>query len=105
METGTYVPVVALKLAQVLEVTVEDLFRRKPSKSRITRRSWNYCPGTRTLSRDYARGGHRLVAGPAGAATRACRRPTPSLRKVGKRPGRGRVQLFQEEKQYLVRGC
>ena len=34
METGTYVPntLLALKLAQVLEVTVEDLFRLEPAE-------------------------------------------------------------------------
>ena len=55
METGTYVPntVLALKLAQVLEVTVEDLFRLETAEVAGSHREpWNCCPGNRTPSRD-----------------------------------------------------
>jgi molybdate-binding protein/DNA-binding XRE family transcriptional regulator len=115
METGTYVPntLLALKLARVLEVTVEDLFKLEAAEIPERIESVELLPGDQDPQ--------------AGQPVQLCdvdaRRvavlPAPNawslppadavLIEAGKRPGRGRVQLFQEEKQYrsrlLIAGC
>jgi len=115
METGTYVPntLLALKLARVLEVTVEDLFKLEAAEIPERIESVELLPG----DQDPQAGqpvqlcdvDARLVA--VLPAPNAWSLPPADavLIEAGKRPGRGKVQLFQEEKQYrrrlLIAGC
>ena len=115
METGTYVPntLLALKLAQVLEVTVEDLFKLEVSEIPERTETVDLLPGEQDpqpgLPVQLCDVDDRLVAV----------LPTPNawslppadavLIEAGKRPGRGKVQLFQEDNEYrrrlLIAGC
>jgi putative molybdopterin biosynthesis protein len=115
METGTYVPntLVALKLAQVLEVTVEDLFRLEAAEIPDHTEVVELLPGDQDpqpgLPVQLCTVDDRLVA--VLPAPNAWSLPPADavLVEAGKRSGRGRVQLFQKETPYrmrlLIAGC
>jgi putative molybdopterin biosynthesis protein len=116
METGAYVPntLLALKLAQVLEVKVEDLFSLEHAESPKHTETADLLPAEQEaqpgLPAQLCEVDGRLVAV----------LPTPTawslppadgvIVEAGKRPGKARVQLFhREEKQFrnrlLLAGC
>ncbi|HTY63972.1 MAG TPA: substrate-binding domain-containing protein [Acidobacteriota bacterium] len=115
METGTYVPntLLALKLAQVLEVTVEDLFRLEAAEAPKHTESVELLPGDQDpqpgLPVQLCDVDERLVAVLPTPTAWSLPPADAVLIEAGKRSGRGRVQLFQEEKQYRMRlmiaGC
>lgn len=115
METGTFVPntLLALKLAQVLEVTVEDLFRLEPSETPVHTEAVELLPGEQDpqpgLPVQLCDVDGKLVAVLPAPTAWSLPPADAVLIEAGKRPGRGRVQLFQEEKPYrarlLIAGC
>jgi molybdate-binding protein/DNA-binding XRE family transcriptional regulator len=115
METGTYVPntLLALKLAQVLDVKVEDLFQIESPEPPARTEAVKLLPAEQEpqagLPVQLCQVEHRLVAVLPAPAAWSLPPADAVLIEAGKRPGRGRVQLFQEEKQYrtrlLIAGC
>ncbi len=115
METGTYVPntLLALKLAQVLEVTVEDLFKLEAAEIPDRAETVELLPGDQDPQAgqpvQLCEVNDKLVA--VLPAPNAWSLPPADavLVEAGKRPGRGKVQLFEEEEQYrtrlLIAGC
>ena len=116
METGAYVPntVLALKLAQVLEVKVEDLFRLEETEAPAHSETAELLPAEQEaqpgLPVQLCEVDQRLVA--VLPAPNAWSLPPADavLIEAAKRPGKARVQLFQkEEKQFrkrlLIAGC
>ena len=115
METGTYVPntIVALKLAQTLEVKVEDLFYFEPSELSPTVMTAELMPSDQDpqsgLPVQLCEVNSRLVA----------MLPTPIewglppadavLLDAGKRSGKAKVQFFNEDKMFqkriMIAGC
>lgn len=115
METGTYVPntLLALKLARVLEVKVEDLFQIEESEPPARTEPVEILPAEQEpqpgLPVQLCHVEDRLVAVLPAPASWSLPPADAVLIEAGKQPGRGRVQLFQEEKQFrtrlLVAGC
>jgi putative molybdopterin biosynthesis protein len=115
METGAYMPntLLALKLAQVLEVQVEDLFRLDDAEMPVHTEAVELLPAEQDaqpgLPVQLCDVDDRLVAVlPAPMAWNL----TPAdavLIEAGKRSGKAKVQLFQDDKQYqkriLIAGC
>ena len=115
METGTYVPntVVALKLARVLDVTVEDLFYFETAELPATVETAELMPSDQDpqsgLPVQLCEVNSRLIA----------MLPTPVewglppadavLLDAGKRSGKARVQFFNEDKIFqkriMIAGC
>jgi putative molybdopterin biosynthesis protein len=116
METGTYVPntLLALKLAQVLEVKVEDLFRLDEAEAPAHTETAELLPAEQEaqpgLPVQLCEVDQRLVAVLPAPTAWSLPPADGVLIDAGKRPGRARVQLFQdEEKQFrkrlLIAGC
>jgi len=115
METGTYVPntVLALKLAQVLEVKVEDLFRLESVEAPAHTEAVELLPAEQEpqpgLPVQLCDVDNRLVAVLPTPIAWSLPPADAVLIEAGKKPGKGRVQLFQEEKQFrrrlLIAGC
>ena len=115
METGTYVPntLLALKLAKVFEVKVEDLFQLEDAAAPPHSEAVELLPAEQDaqpgLPVQLCDVDDRLVA--VLPAPNAWSLPPADavLIEAGKRPGRARAQLFQEEKQFrmrlLIAGC
>jgi|WetSurSiteA1Bulk_404760.scaffolds.fasta_scaffold15397_2 putative molybdopterin biosynthesis protein len=116
METGTYVPntLLALKLAQVLEVKVEDLFRLEEAETPAHTEVAELLPAEQEaqpgLPVQLCEVDQRLIAVLPAPTAWSLPPADGVLIDAGKRPGRARVQLFQdEEKQFrkrlLIAGC
>jgi molybdate-binding protein/DNA-binding XRE family transcriptional regulator len=115
METGTYVPntVVALKLAQVLDVKVEDLFRLEAAEAPVETENAELLPSDQEaqpgLPVQLCDVGDRLVAVLPSPVAWSLPPADAVLIEAGKRQGRAKVQLFHEEKIYrkrlLIAGC
>ncbi len=115
METGTYVPntLLALKLARVLDVKVEDLFRIEDVEFPAHTEAVDVLPAEQE-----ARPGlpvqlcpveDRLIAVLPAPTAWSLPPADAVLVEAGKRPGKARAQLFHEEKQFrmrlLIAGC
>jgi putative molybdopterin biosynthesis protein len=115
METGTYVPntVLALKLARVLDVRVEDLFRLQEAEAPRHTESAELLPAEQEaqpgLPVQLCEVDERLVAVLPAPTAWSLPPADAVLIEPGNRPGRARVQLFQEGKQFrkrlLIAGC
>jgi putative molybdopterin biosynthesis protein len=115
METGTYVPntLLALKLAQVLDVKVEDLFRLESAEPPAHTEAVDLLPAEQEaqpgLPVQLCHVDERLVAILPAPTAWSLPPADAVLIEAGKRPGKGRVQLFQEETQsrprLLIAGC
>src|SRR5512137_807254 len=116
METGTYVPntLLALKLAQVLEVKVEDLFRLEDTEAPAGTETAELLPADQEaqpgLPVQLCEVNEKLVAVLPAPTAWSLPPADAVLIEAGKRPGRAKVQLFQqEEKQFrkrlLIAGC
>lgn len=115
METGTYVPntLLALKLAQVLEVKVEDLFQLENNVPPARTEMVDLLPAEQEaqpgLPVQLCHVEDKLVAVLPAPTAWSLPPADAVLIEAGKRPGRARVQLFQEEKQFrmrlLIAGC
>jgi molybdate-binding protein/DNA-binding XRE family transcriptional regulator len=116
MEAGTYVPntILALKLAQVLEVKVEDLFRLEEIEAPALHENAELLPSEQEaqpgLPVQLCEVDERLVAVLPAPTAWSLPPPDAVLIESGKRPGKAKVQLFQkEEKQFrkrlLISGC
>jgi molybdate-binding protein/DNA-binding XRE family transcriptional regulator len=116
MEAGTYVPntLLALKLAQVLEVKVEDLFCLEDTEAPADSETAELLPADQEaqpgLPVQLCEVDERLVAVLPSPIAWSLPPADAVLIDAGKRPGRARVQLFQrEEKQFrkrlLIAGC
>jgi putative molybdopterin biosynthesis protein len=115
MEAGTYVPntLLALKLAQVLEVKVEDLFKLEDDEAPAQTESVELLPAEQDVQAglpvQLCDVDNRLVAVLPAPSTWSLPPADAVLIEAGKRPGRARVQLFQEGKQFrkrlLIAGC
>jgi putative molybdopterin biosynthesis protein len=116
METGAYVPntLLALKLGQVLGVKVEDLFRLEEAEAPVRTENAELLPAEQEaqpgLPVQLCEVDERLVAVLPAPIAWSLPPADAVLIEAGKRPGRARVQLFQnEEKQFrkrlLIAGC
>jgi len=116
MEAGTYVPntLLALKLAQVLEVKVEDLFRLEDTEAPALNETAELLPAEQEaqpgLPVQLCEVDEKLVAVLPAPAAWSLPPADAVLIESGKRPGKAKVQLFQrEEKQFrkrlLIAGC
>lgn len=116
METGTYVPntLLALRLAQVLEVKVEDLFRLEDTEVPAGTETAELLPAEQEaqpgLPVQLCDVNQKLVAVLPAPTAWSLPPADAVLVEAGKRPGKASVQLFQqEEKQFrkrlLIAGC
>jgi putative molybdopterin biosynthesis protein len=116
METGAYVPntLLALKLAQVLEVKVEDLFRLEDTEAPAETQTAELLPTEQEaqagLPVQLCEVDDRLVAVLPSPIAWSLPPADAVLIDSGKKPGQAKVQLFQnEEKQFrkrlLIAGC
>jgi putative molybdopterin biosynthesis protein len=115
METGSYVPntLLALKLSQVLGVTVEDLFQIESTEPPAHTEAVDLLPAEQEaqpgLPVQLCPVEDRLVAVLPAPAAWSLPPADAVLIEAGKKPGKGRVQLFHEEKQFrmrlLIAGC
>jgi putative molybdopterin biosynthesis protein len=115
METGAYVPntLLALKLAQVLEVKVEDLFQIENVMPPARTEAVEILPAEQEaqpgLPMQLCHVEDKLVAVLPAPTAWSLPPADAVLIEAGKRQGRARVQLFQEEKQFrmrlLIAGC
>lgn len=116
METGAYVPntLLALKLAQVLNVKVEDLFRLEDDEAPAHTETADLLPAEQEaqpgLPVQLCEVDQKLVAVLPAPIAWSLPPADAVLIEAGKRPGKARVQLFQqEEKQFrkrlLIAGC
>jgi molybdate-binding protein/DNA-binding XRE family transcriptional regulator len=115
METGTYVPntAVALKLAQVLDVKVEDLFHLEVAESPVQTETAELLPSDQEaqpgLPVQLCDVGARLIAVLPAPVAWSLPPADAVLIEAGKRQGRAKVQLFHEEKIFrkrlLIAGC
>ncbi len=116
METGTYVPntLLALKLAQLLEVKVEDLFRLEDPEAPAGMQTADLLPTGQEaqpgLPVQLCEVDDRLVAVLPSPIAWSLPPADGVLIGSGKKPGQASVQLFQnEEKQFrkrlLIAGC
>jgi putative molybdopterin biosynthesis protein len=116
METGTYVPntLLALKLAQVLEVKVEDLFRLEDTQAPAHSETAELLPAEQEaqpgLPVQLCEVDDRLVAVLPAPTAWSLPPADAVVVEAGKRPGKAKVQLFQQEekrfhKRLLIAGC
>lgn len=115
MEAGTYVPntLVALKLAQVLDVQVEDLFRLEDSQIPAQTETAELLPSAQEaqpgLPVQLCDVENRLVAVLPAPIAWSLPPADGVLVETGKRQGRAKVQLFHQEKLFrkrlLISGC
>jgi len=116
MEAGTYVPntLLALKLAQVLEVKVEELFRLEEAEAAPLHENAELLPAEQEaqpgLPVQLCEVDEKLVAVLPAPTAWSLPPADAVLIEPGKRPGKAKVQLFQkEEKQFhkrlLIAGC
>jgi putative molybdopterin biosynthesis protein len=115
METGTYVPntLLALKLAQVLEVKVEDLFRLEETETPAHTESVDLLPAEQDaqpgLPVQLCDVDDRLVAVLPAPIAWSLPPADAVLIEAGKKAGKGKVQLLNEEKRFrkrlLIAGC
>jgi molybdate-binding protein/DNA-binding XRE family transcriptional regulator len=115
METGTYVPntLLALKLAQVLEVKVEDLFSLESKESPVHTEVVDLLPSDQEaqagLPVQLCDVNDRLVAVLPSPLAWSLPPADAVLIEAGKKAGRGKAQLFHEGKQFrrrlLIAGC
>jgi putative molybdopterin biosynthesis protein len=116
METGTYVPntLLALKLAQVLEVKVEDLFRLEEAEAPAHTEAAQLLPADQEaqpgLPVQLCEVDQKLVAVLPAPTAWSLPPADAVLIDAGKRSGRAKVQFFRsEEKQFrkrlLIAGC
>lgn len=116
MEAGTYMPntLLALKLAQVLEVRVEDLFSLEGAEAPALSENAELLPSEQEaqpgLPVQLCQVNNKLVAVLPAPTAWSLPPADAALIEAGKRPGRAKVQLFQnEEKQFrkrlLIAGC
>jgi putative molybdopterin biosynthesis protein len=115
METGAYVPntALALKLARVLEVKVEDLFLLEEAVSPASTETVELLPAEQDaqpgLPVQLCDVDDKLVAVLPSPIAWSLPPADAVLIEGGRRPGRARVQLFNEEKQFqrrlLIAGC
>jgi len=116
METGTYVPntLLALKLARVLEVKVEELFQLEEPEAPAHTEAVELLPAEQDaqpgLPVQLCDVDNKLVAVlPAPIAWSLPPADAVLIEAAKQRPGRARVQLFQEPKQFprrlLIAGC
>ncbi len=115
METGTYVPntLLALKLAQVLEVKVEDLFRLESAEMPVHTEAVDILPTDQEpqpgLPVQLCDVDDRLVAVLPAPIAWSLPPADAVLIEAGKKTGKGKAQLFHEEKQFrrrlLIAGC
>jgi putative molybdopterin biosynthesis protein len=115
METGTYVPntLVALKLAQVLGVKVEDLFRLEISESPVQTETAELLPSEQEaqpgLPVQLCDVDGRLVAVLPAPIAWSLPPADAVLIEAGRKKGQAKVQLFHEEKLFrkrlLIAGC
>lgn len=115
METGTYVPntLLALKLARVLEVKVEDLFRLESDETRVQTEAVELLPSEQEaqpgLPVQLCDVNDRLVAVLPSPLAWSLPPADAVLVEAGKKTGRGKAQLFHEGKQFrrrlLIAGC
>jgi len=116
MEAGTYVPntLLALKLAQVLEVKVEDLFHLEDPEAPAGTETAELLPSEQEpqpgLPVQLCEVDERLVGVLPAPIAWSLPPADAVLIDPGKRPGKARVQLFQgEDKQFrkrlLIAGC
>ena len=115
METGSYVPntLLALKLARSLDVTVEDLFRLEETELAAKTEAVELLPSDQEpqagLPVQLCDVDSRLVAVLPTPIAWSLPPADGVLVEAGKRAGRGKVQLFQDEKHFrrrlLIAGC
>lgn len=115
METGTYVPntLVALKLAQVLGVRVEDLFRLEAAESPVETETAELLPSEQDaqpgLPVQLCAVEDRLVAVLPSPIAWSLPPADAVLIEAGKKLRQAKVQLFHEEKLFrkrlLIAGC
>jgi putative molybdopterin biosynthesis protein len=116
MEAGTYVPntLLALKLAQVLEVKVEELFRLEDAEAPALHETAELLPAEQEaqpgLPVQLCEVNEKLVAVLPAPIAWSLPPADAVLIESGKRLGKAKVQLFQkEEKQFrkrlLIAGC
>jgi putative molybdopterin biosynthesis protein len=116
METGAYVPntLLALKLAQVLDVKVEDLFRLEEAEPPAPTETADLLPAEQEaqpgLPAQLCEVDDRLVAILPVPTTWSLPPADGVIVETGRRPGKAKVQLFQqEEKRFrnrlLIAGC
>jgi putative molybdopterin biosynthesis protein len=115
METGVYVPntLVALKLAQALEVTVEDLFRLAEPEQPVTTDYAELLPSDQEaqpgLPVQLCEVENRLIAVLPTLNAWSLPPADAVMIESGKKSGKSKVQLFHEGKQYrkrvLIAGC
>jgi molybdate-binding protein/DNA-binding XRE family transcriptional regulator len=115
METGTYVPntLLALRLAQALEVKVEDLFQIENAEPPARSEAVDLLPAEQEaqpgLPVQLCQVEDRLVAVLPAPTAWSLPPADAVLVEAGKWPGRARAQLFHEEKQFrkrlLIAGC
>ncbi len=115
METGTYVPntLLALKLAQVLEVKVEDLFSLESAEAPMHTEAVELLPSEQDaqagLPVQLCDVNDRLVAVLPSPLAWSLPPADAVLIEAGKKPGRGKAQLFHEGRQFrrrlLIAGC
>jgi putative molybdopterin biosynthesis protein len=115
METGTYVPntLVALKLAQVLGVSVEDLFRLEVPESPVQTETAELLPSEQEaqpgLPVQLCDVDGRLVAVLPAPIAWSLPPADAVLIEAGKKKSQAKVQLFHEEKLFskrlLIAGC
>ncbi len=115
METGTYVPntLLALKLARVLEVKVEDLFSLESAESPVHTETVELLPSEQEaqpgLPVQLCDVNDRLVAVLPSPLAWSLPPADAVLIEAGKKSGRGKAQLFHEGKQFrrrlMIAGC
>jgi len=116
METGTYVPntEIALKLARVLDVKVEDLFRLDSAEAPVEVKSAELMPSDEVaqpgLPVQVCEVEKRLIAMLPTPVVWGLPPADAVLLETGKRAGRAKIQLFNNEekmfrKRLLIAGC
>ena len=115
MEAGTYMPntLLALKLAQVLEAKVEDLFRLEDPAAPAHTETAELLPSDQEaqagLPVQLCEVDNRLVAVPPAPNAWSLPPADAVLVAAGKQRAKAKVQLFHEEKQFrrrlLIAGC
>jgi putative molybdopterin biosynthesis protein len=115
METGAYMPntLLALKLAQVLDAKVEDLFRLEDAEAPAHVETAELLPADQEaqpgLPVQLCNVDDRLIAVLPAPTAWSLPPADAVLVAAGKHRGKARVQLFQEEKQFrrrlLIAGC
>jgi putative molybdopterin biosynthesis protein len=116
IEAGTYMPntLLALKLAQVLEVKVEDLFSLEETEASAYTETAELLPANQEaepgLPVQLCRVDQKLVAVQPTLDAWSLPPADAVIIEAGKRPGKAKVQFFQQEgkqfpKRLLIAGC